>query len=272
MVRNLAMLIGAAFVVVLGWALIGSVRGVLSDPVVETAAEHLHLHPKDVSFASDGWFGKFDKRQLQRGLLVYEKVCSNCHSLSHVAFRNLTDLGYNEGQVKKYAAGWSVKQPVQDPKTGVWGDRPNTPADYFPKVNYPGQGNPPDLSLITKARHDGPAYVYSLLTGYKQQSAAMLKQFPDVKSPNGTYYNPYFANLNIAMPPPLTSDGQVPYLDGTRSTVDQNAKDVAAFLTWAAEPKLEARHNAGFVSVLFLLIFCFLSYGAYQNVWRDKEH
>jgi ubiquinol-cytochrome c reductase cytochrome c1 subunit len=272
MVRNLAMLIGAAFVAVLGWALIGSISGVITDPPAATAAEEYFQHPKEVAFASDGVFGTYDKRQLQRGLQVYKEVCSNCHSLSHVTFHDLTDLGYNDGQVKKFAADWGAKHPELDPKTGTWGERANLPSDKFPAVYYPGQGNPPDLSLITKARHDGPAYVYSLLTGYAEQPAALIKKFPEAKSPDGTYYNPYFANLNIAMPPPLASDGQITYLDGTKSTVQQNAKDIAAFLTWAAEPKLEARHNAGFASVIFLLIFCFLAWGAYQNVWRDKEH
>jgi len=273
MVRNLAMLVGAAFVAVLGWALIGSVSGVISDPPVKTAADEFHLHPKDdAEFSFTGPFGRFDQAQLQRGLQVYKEVCSNCHSLSHVAFRDLRDLGYDEGQVKKFAAEWGNKQPSFDDKAGTWGERANLPSDHFPKVYYPGQGTPPDLSLITKARHEGPEYVYSLLTGYTAQPASLLAKFPDAKSPNGTFYNPYFANLNIAMPPPLTSDGQATYLDGTKSTVRQNAKDVAAFLTWAAEPRLEARHTAGFVTIIFLLIFCFLAWGAYKNAWGDTEH
>ncbi|WP_430323946.1 cytochrome c1, partial [Salmonella enterica] len=95
--------------------------------------------------------------------------------------------------------------------------------------------------LITKARHEGPEYVYSLLTGYAEQPAELLKKYPDAKTPDGLYYNPYFANLNIAMPAPLTTDGQVTYADGTKASVDQMAQDVAAFLTWTAEPKLEKR-------------------------------
>ena len=272
MVRNIAMLIGAAFVAVLAWALFGTISGLITDPPAATAAEEFHLHPKNVSFASDGWFGTYDQRQLQRGLQVYKEVCSNCHSLSHVAFRDLRDIGYNDAQVKKFAADWGAKQPEFDAKAGTWGDRPNLPSDHFPKVYYPGQGNPPDLSLITKARHDGTHYVYSLLTGYADQPAALLRKFPDSKTPDGLYYNPYFANLNIAMPPPLTSDGQVAYLDGTKSTVKQNAKDIAAFLTWAAEPRLEARHLAGFAVIGFLLVFCFLVWGAYRNIWRDVKH
>jgi ubiquinol-cytochrome c reductase cytochrome c1 subunit len=273
MVRNLAMLVGAVFIAVLGWAFIGSVSGAITDPAAKTAVDVFHLPPReDVSFSFDGPFGKFDQRQLQRGLQVYKEVCSNCHSLSHVSFRDLKDIGYDDGQVKKFAADWAAKQPSFDEKAGTWGERTNLPSDHFPKVYYPGQGSPPDLSLITKARHDGPAYVVSVLTGYTKQPDALLKQFPDSKSPNGTYYNPYFANLNIAMPPPLTADGQITYLDGTKSTKEQNAKDIAAFLTWAAEPKLEARHTAGVVSVIFLLIFCFLAWGAYKNVWADTAH
>ncbi|RZL72018.1 MAG: cytochrome c1, partial [Sphingomonas sp.] len=101
---------------------------------------------------------------------------------------------------------------------------------------------------------------------------ALLKEFPDIKTPTGLHYNPYFANLNIAMPPPLTSNGQVTYADGTRPTIDQMSTDVSAFLTWTAEPNLEARHAAGFASIIFILIFCGLAWGAYQNVWRDVKH
>jgi len=125
---------------------------------------------------------------------------------------------------------------------------------------------------MTKARHDGANYVYSLLTGYRAQPAELLKKFPDTKTPAGLHYNPYFANLNIAMPPPLTSDGQVTFDDGTKSTANQMATDVAAFLTWTAEPNLEARHAAGVAAVIFLLIFVYLTWGAYQNVWRGVKH
>ncbi len=113
---------------------------------------------------------------------------------------------------------------------------------------------------------------YSLLTGYQPQSAEMLKEFPDVKTPEGLHANPYFATMNIAMPPPLTSEGQVQYLDGTKPTVDQMAKDVSAFLVWTAEPNLTARHSYGWPVIIFLLIFVFLAWGAYQNVWRNVKH
>ncbi|MBX9731027.1 MAG: cytochrome c1, partial [Sphingomonas sp.] len=232
--------------------------------------EFLRPH-KEVAFASDGPMGKFDRAQLQRGLQVYKEVCSACHSLSRVAFRDLTKLGYSEAQVKKFAADWGAKQQVLDPKTGDRTERDNVPADKFPTVYYPGQGVPPDLSLITKARHGGAAYVYSLLTGYSDQPAALLKHFPDAKTPDGLYYNPYFANLNIAMPAPL-ADGSVTYADGTKNTLDQMSKDVAAFLVWTAEPELEQRHSTGFAVLGFLLIGTLLAYGSYRTVWRNVKH
>jgi ubiquinol-cytochrome c reductase cytochrome c1 subunit len=127
------------------------------------------------------------------------------------------------------------------------------------------------LSLITKARDGGAAYVHSLITGYQNQPAELLKKFPDAKTPTGLHYNPYFANLNIAMPPPLTSNGQVTYADGTPATVDQMAKDVAAFLVWTGEPNLENRHAAGIAVAIFLLVATILGYLAYQQLWYEAK-
>ena len=129
---------------------------------------------------------------------------------------------------------------------------------------------PPDQSLIIKAREHGPAYMYSLLTGYQEQPAALIKKYPDVKTPEGLYYNPYFRNLNLAMAPPLVAD-QVSYSDGTKATLEQQAKDVTAFLTWAAEPKLGNRIIAGWASMIYLLIFTGLAYAAYRTIWADKK-
>ena len=276
--RSIKFLIGAAFVFVLMVALWGSVSGLITSPPAETAEHALHKHPKELSLPSDGPFGAFahteeSARQLQRGFQVYKEVCSACHSLNLVSFRNLKDLGYSDAEVKKIAKDWAIKQPVFDEKGGTWGERDNVPSDRFPKVYYPGTGTPPDLSLMTKARHGGAAYVYSLLTGYEEtQPAELLKKFPGAKTPEGSHYNPYFANLNIAMPPPLTSDDQVTYSDGTRATKDQMAKDVAAFLVWTAEPTMQTRHSAGLAVVLFLLIATALGYGAYLSVWRGVKH
>lgn len=273
-IRSIKFLIGAAFIFVLGLALFGTVKTWIQEPPAETAEEAMHHHPKDLDLPSNGPLGKFDLAQLQRGFLVYEKVCASCHSLNLVAFRNLADLGYSEAEIKKIAKDWPIKQPVQDPKAGTWGERDNLPSDRFPKVYYPGTGTPPDLSLMTKARHDGAAYVYSLLTGYNEKpSAENLKKFPEfAKTPDGMYFNPYFANLNISMPPPLTGDDQVTYTDGTRATVDQMAKDVSAFLVWTAEPTMQSRHRAGLAVVAFLLIATGLAYGAYLTVWRGVKH
>ncbi|GAA4780351.1 cytochrome c1 [Stakelama sediminis] len=274
--RNLNYFIGAAFVVMLVIALVGTVSGLVSNPPQETVDEAFHVHPTPLHLESDGPFGKFNDRQLQRGFQVYKEVCSACHSLKHVAFRNLEDIGYSEGQVKTIAAEYQV--PTFDPKTGDRDTRPGVPADTFPIVYYPGQGSPPDLSMIAKAREGGAAYIHALITGYRnpktftKDGKSLMKEFPDFKVPDGLHFNPYFANLNIAMPPPLTKEGQVQYMDGTRPTIDQMSKDVAAFLVWAAEPKLEARHRAGVAAVIFLLIFIGLAFGAYKNIWRDIKH
>src|SRR5205823_1306462 len=117
----------------------------------------------------------------------------------------------------------------------------------------------------------GASYVYSLITGYQNQPAELLKKFPDTKTPPNLHYNPYFANLNVAMPPPLTTNGQVSYQDGTPATVDQMAKDVAAFLVWTAEPNLDARKGTGLAVVVFLLFATVLGYLAYQQIWHDAK-
>jgi ubiquinol-cytochrome c reductase cytochrome c1 subunit len=171
--------------------------------------------------------------------------------------------------------------PGTDPNTGEENTRPGTPTDYFPKpfandIAARAANNnaiPPDLSLITKAREGGPAYVYSLLTGFQPQPAALLKRFPEAKTPAGLYYNPYFPNLNIAMPPPLTTEGQITYADGTKATVPQMAKDVAAFLAWTAEPTLEKRHQTGWAVLGFLLFATILAWFAKHQIWAPvKPH
>ena len=282
MVRAIAALIGAAFVFVLALALFGTVSDRIQNPPQATAVEEFHQHPLNAELAPNGAFGRFDRRQLQRGFQVYKEVCSACHSIRLVAFRDLADLGYTAPEVKAIAAGWQIEQPAPNPDTGEMATRKNVPSDHVLLVFANGiaaraannNAVPPDLSDMVKARHDGANYIYSLVGhGYDTpQPAELLHKFPDAKTPKGLYYNRYFANLNIAMPPPLKQDGQVQYTDGTRSTRDQMARDVAAFLTWTAEPKLEARHAAGVAAVVFIAIFCFLAWGAYQNVWRDVKH
>ncbi|WP_375381035.1 cytochrome c1 [uncultured Sphingomonas sp.] len=289
MVRAIAALVGAAFVFVLALALFGTVSDRIKTPPAETAAEWVQgrteaatgTHLLNADLASAGVLGKYDRRQLQRGFQVYKEVCSACHSIRLVSFRDLADLGYKPPEVKAIANQWQIEQPSPNPDTGEAATRKNLPSDHFPLVfandiaAKAANNNlvPPDLSDITKARHGGANYVYSLVGhGYVKQPAELLKEFPDIATPKGLYYNQYFASLNIGMPPPLKSDGQVQYTDGTKPTVDQMAKDIAAFLTWTAEPKLENRHAAGLAAMVFIAIFCFLAWGAYQNVWRDIKH
>jgi ubiquinol-cytochrome c reductase cytochrome c1 subunit len=282
MVRIIGFLVGLAFAGVLLISLFVGVSEYVSSPPAPTAEEEFHLAPRPLHLASDGPFGHFDKKQLQRGLKVYTEVCSACHGLTHVAFRDLTQLGYNEAQVKNYAGSgnyWKTEVPDINPDTGEASTRKATPADHFPPP-FPNEiaaraannnALPPDLSLITKAREGGAAYVHSLLTGYRNQPAELLRKFPAAKTPPNLHYNPYFANLNIAMPPPLTTDGQVTYDDGTKPTVEQMSTDVAAFLVWTAEPNLERRHSAGIAVVVFLLFGTILAFLAYKNVWAEAK-
>ena len=280
MVRIIAALVGLGFAVMAFAGFISTTVTAIQEPEKPTAEHEFHKHPKELALASNGAFGKFDNRQVQRGFQVYKEVCSACHSLKLVSFRDLAQIGYSEAEVKAIASQWALETPAPNPETGEMGTRKNLPSDRFPApfandIAARAANNnavPPDLSLMTKARHDGAAYVYSLLTGYQNQPAELLRKFPDAKTPKGLHYNPYFANLNLAMAPPLTSNGQVQYVDGTQPTVNQMATDVAAFLVWTAEPKLQTRHLAGWAAGIFLLIFCFLTWGAYQSVWRGVKH
>ncbi|WP_419814881.1 cytochrome c1 [Glacieibacterium sp.] len=265
MVRLIAALVGIVFCAALLWGAV-----LPRDATAPDQVKALHLHPREVDFTfNNPVVGTFDRQQLQRGMQVYKEVCSACHSLNRVAFRNLTDLGFNAAEVKALAKGYDV--PSIDDKTGEVNTRKALPSDHFPPP-FPNDtaaraannnALPPDLSLITKAREDGSQYVHSLLAGYKDAPKGWTV-------PDGLYYNPYFRSLNIAMPPPLT-EGQVTYADGTKASVEQMAEDVSAFLTWTAEPKLEARRRTGTGAVLFLIILTVLAYASYQRVWRDVK-
>jgi ubiquinol-cytochrome c reductase cytochrome c1 subunit len=279
-VRAIGLLAGLGLVGVLVISLLVGLSDAVASPAEETAEHKFHKHSKHLSLASDGPFGKFDRQQLQRGFQVYKEVCAACHGLNLVAFRNLLDLGYEEPEVKAIADQWAIEVPSVNPETGEAATRKAIPSDNFPSpyanetaARAANNNNlPPDLSLITKAREGGAAYTYSLLTGYQRQPARLVKEFPAAKTPPGLYYNPYFANLNIAMPPPLTAAGQVSYAPGNPApTVDQMAKDVSAFLVWAAEPKLENRHRSGIAVVIFLLFGTVLGYLAYRQIWAEAK-
>lgn len=271
MIRTIGILVGLFFTYSVLVAFGSGVITVASQGyLVEPTAEHeFHEHPKALALQSNGPFGTFDRQQLQRGFQVYKEVCAACHVLKHVAFRDLGKLGYSEAEVKAIAAGFQI--PKYDPATGEVTAEAGVPTDYFPPVPYAATGTPPDLSLIAKSRHNGAAYVYSLLTGYQDPPAELLEKFPASAPGAGLYYNPYFANLNLAMAPPLT-EGIVTYEDGTEASVDQMAKDVSAFFVWAAEPSLEKQRQTGWPVLGFLLFASVLAWLAYRNVWAGRKH
>ncbi len=267
MVRPIGLLAGLVFAFVLLWAAL--VPRQASDPLPHGLA------PMDGHWSfSNAVFGKYDNQQLQRGFAVYKQVCSSCHSLKLVAFRDMQDIGFSVAEVKAIARGYDV--PSLNPDTGEPATRKGLASDYFPSP-YPNEiaaraannnALPPDMSLLAKAREGGPSYIWSLV-GHGYDKTARPKGW---ETPQGLYFNKYFSNLNIAMPPPLNSDGQVEYADGTKSTVDQNAKDIAAFLEWTAEPKLMARRDTGLSVVLFLLPLTVLLWFTYKKVWKDVKH
>jgi ubiquinol-cytochrome c reductase cytochrome c1 subunit len=239
-------------------ALIGSAAG-------GTALAAEAPTPPELHWSFQGIFGTYDRAALARGFQVYKEICSACHSMNLMHYRNLQDIGFSEDQVKQIAASVQVTDGPND--AGDMFERPGRPSDTFKppfaNENAARAANngalPPDLSLIVKARKGGADYVHGILTGYSDPPA-------DMKMAEGMNYNKYFPGHQIAMPPPL-SDGAVTYPDGTKATVDQMASDVSNFLTWASEPKLEERHFIGVKSVLFLIVLTVLLYGAKRKIW-----
>jgi len=277
------------------------------------APEHNHWH-------FDGPFGKYDKDALQRGFQVYETVCSSCHGMSLVAFRTLGQKGgpfylercpagipetvdcsnpNDNPVVKAIAANYKFQITDGPDDSGDMFQRPALPADHIPgpfaneQQARAANNNalPPDLSLIAKARHHGPDYIYSLLVGYEDPPST-------VTVAPGQHYNPYFhGDMSqalkpeyldaeghpregveippggvLAMAPPLIQDGLIEYGDGTPGTVEQYAKDVTEFLMWAAEPKMEARKSLGIMALIYLFILAGILYASYRKVWSNVEH
>jgi len=221
-------------------------------------------HP---GWSFSGVFGTFDRAALQRGFQIYSEVCSNCHSMNLLHYRDLEDIGFNEDQVKAIAAGVQVQDGPND--NGDMFQRPGRPYDAFKPPFANDQAArasnngalPPDLSLIVKAREDGDDYVYGILTGFSDPPAGF-------KLMDGMNYNKYFPGHQIAMPQPLTAD-RVTYADGTKATLEQEAHDVVTFLAWAAEPKMEMRKRVGTKVLIFLLGLSGLLYAVKRKVWRD---
>jgi ubiquinol-cytochrome c reductase cytochrome c1 subunit len=253
---------------------------------------------KDVHWSFEGPFGQYDQAQLQRGFKVYKEVCSACHSLNMIAFRNLGDPGgpfwdpkYKNSNdnpvVKAIAKDYQVADVDTDSGDAI--KRPGTSADYFvaPFANIyaaraaNGGAAPPDMSLLAAAREGGAHYIYSVVTGDGTAAPAGLT------IPAGKYYDPWMSGDVsayfkgdakhvpiggfIAMPPPLIAD-RVSFDDGTRATVDQEARDVSAFLQWASDPKMEERKRVGFEAMIFLILFSRLLYGSYRQIWRKVGH
>jgi len=237
-----------------------------------------------------GPFGQYDPQQLQRGFKIYREVCSTCHSLKLLSFRNLADPGgpgFTEAQAAAVASGYQVTDGPND--QGQMFKRPGKIADYFPPrfANDQaaraalGGGLPPDMSTLAKARtydegfpgflvdaftmyqEQGPDYIHALLNGYTNAPAGFVV-------PPATYYNEYFPGHALKMPPPLR-DGQVKYTDGTPETLDQYGRDVSAFLMWAAEPKLDERKRLGFQVLTYLTALTLLLYFTKKKVWHEVE-
>ena len=220
------------------------------------------------NWSFEGVFGTFDRASLQRGYQVYQEVCSGCHSVKHLSYRNLSEKGgpeFSLEESKAIAAQFEITDgPNED---GEMFTRPARLSDKFvspfPNVKAAAAANdgayPPDMSVLAKARKGGADYIYSLLMGYEEAPAGY-------ELDDGVYYNKYMPGYKIKMSEPI-SDGIVEYTDGTKTTKDQISKDVTTFLVWAADPHLEARHRMGFKVFFFLIILLTLVYLSKQKVW-----
>lgn len=273
---------------ILSLAMAGSLAGLLAATPALAAGDT--PQPPRQKWSFSGPFGTFDRAQLQRGFKVYREVCQVCHGLNLVAFRNLGQpgaLGYTEAQIRQIASEYKIKDGPND--QGEMFERNGRPADRFPqpwanenaaRAQY--NAVPPDLSVMAKARtyergfpwfivdiftqyqEQGPDYLVALLTGYEDKPPA------GVNIPSGLSYNKYFPGNAIAMPKPM-EDGRVTYDDGSPQTLAQYAKDVTAFMMWAAEPHMEARKRIGFQVMIFLLVFAGLLYFTKKKVWHGVK-
>jgi ubiquinol-cytochrome c reductase cytochrome c1 subunit len=234
------------------------------------SAEKVEYLKTDWSFK--GLFGKFDRGALQRGYQVYTEVCSSCHSMKYVSYRNLSEKGgpeFSEEVVKAIAASFEVNDgPNADGEMFI---RPGKPSDKFvmPYDNVKaaeaanGGAYPPDMSVLVKARGGGVDYIYSLLQGYEDAPTGMILD-------EGVHYNKYMYGNKIKMSAPLSED-IVEYGDGTKATVEQMSKDVTTFLMWTAEPHLETRHQMGFKAIVYLIILTILVYFSMKKIWSRIE-
>jgi len=233
-----------------------------------TSSEEVKSEFIKTKWSFEGIFGTFDRASLQRGYQVYQEVCSGCHSVQHLSYRNLSEKGgpeFSVEEAKAIAAQFEVEDgPNSD---GEMFMRPGRLSDTFvkPYSNVEastvanGGAYPPDMSVLTKARKGGADYIYSLLLGYEEAPTGF-------ELDEGVYYNKYMSGNKIKMTAPL-SDGLVEYSDGTQATTAQMAKDVTTFLVWASEPHLESQHRMGFKAIIYLIILLTLVYMSKQKVW-----
>ncbi|EKE44184.1 PetC [Oceaniovalibus guishaninsula JLT2003] len=250
--------------------------------IVQAGAAAETAHVEDYAFPFEGPFGSYDRMQLQRGLQVYTEICSACHGMKFVSFRSLGEEGgpeLPEDQVRAYAAFYEVFDPELNDGQGDF--RTAIPTDHFPRSAL---ANAPDLSLMAKARAGfhgpyglglnqlvkgmgGPEYIHALLMGYtgetKEEAGAIL------------YENHIFPGGWIAMAPPLYGE-DLEFADGSPNDISAISADVSAFMMWTAEPKLNARKEAGFVGVIMLVILSALLYLTNKRIWapykRKLEH
>ena len=231
------------------------------------APAHAPIKIPEQKWSFDGIFGTPDLASAQRGFQVYSEVCSACHSMRQLHYRDLTGIGFTPEQVKAIASNFTVPQGTDD--AGAPKEGPATPANMFrspfPNDKAARAANngalPPDLSLIVNAREGEANYIYGLLTGYAEPPAGFKMQA-------GMSYNKMFEGHQIAMPKPL-NDGQIAYIDGTPTSVDQMARDVTTFLTWAANPEMAERKAMGVRVILFLGLLAGVTYAVKRKIWAD---
>ncbi|MGE4046128.1 MAG: cytochrome c1 [Acetobacteraceae bacterium] len=245
--------------------LVGTLLAALASGAA-SAAEGVPAPPAQ-NWSFDRIFGTYDLASAQRGFQVFTEVCSACHSLNYVHYRQLSGIGLNEEQIRAVAAAVTVPLGLDDQGNPFEG--PATPASKF-KAPFPNEvaaraanngALPPDLSLIVNARGPGADYIYGILTGYVPPPAGFQLQ-------DGMHYNKYFPGHQIAMPQPL-QDGQVTYADGTNASIEQMARDVTTFLAWAANPELVERKQIGVRVILFLVLMTGLTYAVKRKVWSN---
>lgn len=254
----------------LSTALLGALAGGLLTASAPAVAQEADAPvPPSQSWSFDGPFGAFDLASVQRGFQIYQEVCSNCHSMRLLHYRDLAGIGLSADQVKAVAAAATVPAGTNDQGEPITG--PGLPSSPFkaPFANEKAAraanngALPPDQSLIVNARQDGANYVYAVLTGYADPPA-------DFKMQEGMNYNKMFPGHQIAMPPPLQPD-QIQYADGTKATLDQEARDIVNFLYWAANPEMVVRKQVGIRVVLFLALMTGVTYAVKRKVWAQAH-